>query len=172
MKKTIVAILVVTIFITAGWALAQGWGRGRDMAFGPCPRMNFGPISGTSYLAGDLNLTQEQMQKVQALREAHWQEVAPLQNELRSKQLELRSLWMQPNPEQEKIAARQKEVNALREKIQEKATKHRLEMRQILTPDQQAKLETSYGGFAAGPGFGRKGGFGSKRGQGYGPCFW
>ncbi len=171
MKKTIVTILVITILTTAGLALAQGWGRGWDTAFGPCPRMNYGPISATNYWAGDLNLTPEQMQKIQALREAHWQEVAPLQNELRNKQLELRSLWMQPSPEQEKIVAKQKEVNALREKIQEKAAKNRLEMRQILTPDQQAKLETTYG-FGAGPGFGRKGGFNPNRGLGYGPCFW
>ncbi len=113
---------------------------------------------------------------MQALREANWKEITPLQNELMNKRFELRSLWAQPNPDQEKILAKQKEVNTLREKIQEKATKHRLEMQQILTPDQQAQLSATFGGFGAGPGIGRKGGFGPGRGkgygQGYGPCFW
>lgn len=169
MKKTILTILAITILTTAGLAFAQGWGRGAGMGMGagPCA---FGNYPGAALAS--LNLTPEQTQKMQALREVHWKEVAPLHNELVTKQFELRSLWSQPNPDQEKILASQKEINALREKIQEKVTKHRLEMRQILTPEQQAKLSATFGGFGPGPGFGRKGGFGPGRGMGYGPCFW
>jgi len=169
MKKIILTILAITILTMGGLAFAQGWGRGAGvgMSQGPC---FFGNYPGAA-VAG-FNLTPEQTQKMQALREVHWKEVAPLQNELMNKRLELRSLWLQPNPDQERILAKQKEINALTEKIQEKATKHRLDMRQILTPDQQAKLGGAFGAFGTGPGFGRKGGFGPGRGMGYGPCYW
>lgn len=145
----------------------MGFGPGMGMGPGAC-----GPGNFPGAWVAALELTPEQIQKMQAMREAHWQEIAPLQNELVSKRLELRSLWLQPNPDQEKILAKQRELSALVAKIQEKATKHRLEMRQILTPEQQTKLGALYGGVGAGLGFGRKGGLGSGRGMGYGPCFW
>lgn len=169
MKKTILIVLAITVLATASLVFAQGWGRGAGMGIGAAPYA-LGICPGVT--GASLNLTPEQIQKMQALREAHWKEIAPLQNELMSKRLELRSLWVQPNPDQEKILAKQKEINALTERIQERLTKQNLEMRQVLTPEQQAKLGTSYGGFGAGMGFGRKGGFGPNRGLGYGPCYW
>jgi Spy/CpxP family protein refolding chaperone len=71
-------------------------------------------------------------------------------------------------PEQEKILAKQKEIDALRTQLQEKATKNRLEMRKVLTPEQQAQLGADGPGF--GPGYGMRGGFGPGRGYGYGYC--
>ncbi|MGB9699443.1 MAG: Spy/CpxP family protein refolding chaperone [Thermodesulfobacteriota bacterium] len=175
MKKLILTVLAITILATSGLAFAQGWGRGAGMGYGPGAWIAAGPYA-SGYFPGawavNLNLTAEQLQKMQALREAFWKEITPWQNELFSKRLELRSLWLQPNPDQNKILAKQREINALIEKIQEKTTKHRLEMRQILTPEQQAKLGAAFGWFGPGAGFGRKGGFGLGRGMGYGPCFW
>ncbi len=179
MKKVILTILAVTFLASAGLALAQGWGRGAGVGYGP--GMGFGPGMGIcaapygpGYFPGtwaaNLNLSTEQIQKIQNLREAYWKDIAPLQKELFSKRLELRSLWLQTDPDQDKILAKQKEINALTEKIQEKATKHRLEIRQILTPEQRAKLGAGW--FGPGAGFARKGGYGAGRGMGYGPCFW
>jgi len=80
-----------------------------------------------------LNLTPEQNQKFQALQESHFKETIPLRNEIMTKQLELRTLWAQTNPDQAKILAKQKELNALRAQLQEKGTQFRLEMRKGLT---------------------------------------
>jgi len=157
----IVAIFVITLVATSGLAMAQGWGRGEGMGRG----------HGPGGWAAGLDLSAEQNQKMQALRESHFKETIPLRNEIMSKRLELRTLWVQTNPDQEKILAKQKEVNALMGQFQEKATKHRLEMRQILTPEQQAKLGAfpgRHGGF--GPGYGMRGGFGHGRGMGEGGC--
>lgn len=159
MKKMIVAVFVITLVATSGLAMAQGWGRGEGM----------GPGHGPGGWAAGLNLSPEQNQKMQALRESHFKETVPLRNEIMSKRLELRTLWAQTNPDQEKILAKQKEVNALMAQLQEKATKHRLEMRQVLTPEQQEKLGNfpgRRGGF--GPGHGMRGGFGHGRGMGEG----
>jgi Spy/CpxP family protein refolding chaperone len=183
MKKMFVAIFVVTLLATSGLALAQGWGRGPgygpEYGSGPCGFGSGGPGSGPEYgpkgaWGAGLNLTPEQNQKMLAVREAFFKETLPVRNEMQVKQLELRTLWAQTNPEPEKIIAKQKEVNALKTQLQEKGTMFRLEMRKILTPEQQAQMG------AYGPGFGRgqgmRGGYGPGRGMGmgqgmgYGPC--
>jgi Spy/CpxP family protein refolding chaperone len=171
MKKMIVVVLAVTVLVTAGVAMAQGWGRGPG--YGPGPGAGYGPGQGMEYgprgsWGANLNLTPEQTQKMQAMREGFFKETLPLRNEMQIKKLELSTLWAQTNPDQEKIMAKQKEINALRAQMQEKGTKNRLEMRKILTPEQQAQVT------AFGPGFGRghgmKGGFGPGRGMGPGSC--
>ena len=166
MKKIIVTVFVIVLLATSGLALAQGWGRGAGMGpgYGPCAT-GYGPGG----WAAALNLTPEQTQKMQALRETHFKETIPLRNEIMSKRIELQTLWVQDNPDQEKILAKQREINAVRTQLQEKATKHRLEMRQVLTPEQRAKIGAfpgRPGGF--GPGHGMKGGFGPGRGMGWG----
>jgi len=162
MKKTIVAVFVIALMATSGLAMAQGWGRGEGM----------GPGHGPGGWAAALNLTPEQQQKMQELRASHFKETIPLRNEIMGKRLELRALWAQTDPDQGRILAKQKEVNALMAQLQEKATKHRLEMRQILTPEQRAKLGTfsgKRGGFGPGHGMqGMRGGFGHGRGMGWG----
>jgi zinc resistance-associated protein len=163
MKKMIVAVMVISLLATAGLAMAQGWGRGPGYGPDYGPRGAWGP---------GLNLSAEQNQKIQAMKESFFKETLPLRNEMQTKRLELRTLWVQTNPDQEKILAKQKEINALRAQLQEKSTKNRLEMRKVLTPEQQAQLGAYGPGFGPGfgPGPGMKGGFGPGRGMGYGGC--
>jgi len=175
MRKMIVGLMVVALLATAGMAMAQGWGRG--MGYGPGPGAGYGPGSGMGYgpkgsWGPALNLTAEQNQKVQAMREGFFKESLPLRNEMQIKQLELRTLWAQTNPDQDKILAKQKEINALRAQLQEKGTRHRLEMRKVLTPEQQAQIGAFGPGFGpgSGPGMGMRGGFGPGRGMGNPGC--
>jgi Spy/CpxP family protein refolding chaperone len=161
MKKIIVAVMMVALLAAAGLAMAQGCDKCSGMG------MDYGPHSGGGHSGGhglwkDLNLTPEQVQKVQALRESFFKETLPMRNDLMSKKLELRSLWLQTNPDEEKILAKQKEISALRAQLGERAIKNRLEMRKILTPEQQAQLASLRGrewrehdrgcGYGPGPG--------------------
>ena len=82
------------------------------------------------------------------------------------KQLELRGLWSQKNPDEEKILAKEKEISALKSQIQEKGTKYLLEARKVLTPEQQAKFGTEGFGFI----HGMRGGFGPGPGMGSFGC--
>jgi Spy/CpxP family protein refolding chaperone len=175
MRKMIVALMVVALLATAGMAMAQGWGRG--MGYGPGPGAGYGPGAGPGYgpqgsWGPALNLTAEQNQKIQAMRESFFKETLSLRNEMQIKKLELRTLWAQTNPDQDKILAKQKEINALRAQLQEKGTRHRLEMRKVLTPEQQAQIGAFGPGFGpgAGPGMGMRGGFGPGRGMGNAGC--
>jgi Spy/CpxP family protein refolding chaperone len=106
-----------------------------------------------------LNLTSEQKARIQALREAHLRDVKPLQDRMFSKRGDLKLLWLQGNPDKEKILAKQKEIRELRDQMQDKATAFRVDMFNILTPEQQEKAKT-FGpgcGFEPGRGDGRMG---------------
>ncbi len=131
MKKIIVALALILMMPGLGWAMVPGRDQGEgikmhDRAF--------------QRLSAALNLTPEQNQKLKEMREGLRKETIPLRNEMMSKRFELRALWMQANPDEGKILAKQKEIHALRSDLQEKITRGRLEMRKVLTPDQQAQL--------------------------------
>ena len=140
MKKTtlITVSLMLALALMATAALARGPGRGYGM--GP------GYGYGTPAIP---NLTADQSSQIQALQKAHLDEIAPLQEELFKKSTEIRSLWSTPNPDQAAITGKQQEISNLRTRLQEKGTNFRFEIRKLLTPEQQAQLNTS------GPGMGR-----------------
>ena len=132
-----------------------GWGTDAN-----CPGFN------------QLNLTPEQKTKFAELQEKQWKDTVTLRNEMQTKRLELRTLWSAPNPDKDKILAKQKEMNELRGKLQAKATDFRLETRKILTPEQAAQVGTFGPGMGFGGPCGRGMGGGWKMGRGGfgGPC--
>jgi Spy/CpxP family protein refolding chaperone len=149
MKRLTVLFVVITLVFSATIAMAGPRRCGSDMgpgcAMGPGHGMGsgcgIGPDCGMGpYALANLNLSAEQSSKIQALGEARLKEVSPLQNQLFSKRAELGLLWIQSNPDQEKITAKQKEISNLRDQVQEKATQYRLELRKVLTSEQKAQL--------------------------------
>jgi len=96
-----------------------------------------------------LNLTSEQKARIKTLREANLRDVKPLQDRMFSKRGDLKLLWLQSNPDKEKILATQKEIRELRDQMQDKATAYRVDMFNVLTPEQQEKAKT----FGPGRGF-------------------
>lgn len=87
-----------------------------------------------------LDLTAEQREKINTLREAHLKDIKPLQNQLYVKSRELKDLWLAKTPDRESILDLQKEVQALRNQLMDKLTTYRLDAWQLLTPEQQAKV--------------------------------
>lgn len=133
-KKVLVGMLAGAMILasTVGTSFARGgpgmggygkgmWGpgNGRCMGLGICNPNN-------------PSLSQEQKDKLFALREAYLRDVTPLQNELAAKKLELRNLWAAQNPDQARITEKQREINRLQERIQERATKYRIDCQQVL----------------------------------------
>jgi Spy/CpxP family protein refolding chaperone len=170
MKKlamTLITVVAVTAFAASAFAFGPGWGRGHGG--GPC-------YGGDVTALSELNLTAEQTAKINSLREAHLKDVKPLQDKMFSKRGELRLLWLQQNPDQDKILAAQKEIRTVRDQMQDKMTVHRLNVLKVLTPEQQEKLKAL--GLGRGSGRGMKGGFhgkgpgmGSGAGWQGGPCY-
>lgn len=116
-----------------------------------------------------LNLSDEQKTKIEALITADQKEIRPIREKLFDKSVALRRLWLQENPDKDKIIALQKEVRTLRDKVEDKATTLRFEIRKVLTPEQQEKLASF--GWGRGHGFRPRGGMRGNGGYGPGICY-
>ena len=156
MKK--IVIISLSLFLGLGLlavaVMAQGPGFGRGFGMGP----GYGPPG--NFFA---NLTPEQSAQIQALQQDQLKAIAPLQQELLAKGTELRSLSLNPNTDPTVIGTKQKEIWDLRSKLQEMTNNLRLQVRAVLTPEQQAQFDT-FGPrrgmgprMGAGPGMGRMG---------------
>jgi len=107
--------------------------------------------------APGLNLTDVQITKLNALRDAHLRDTKSLQDQMYNKRGETRLLWLERTPDQKKILTIQKEVRTLRDQLYDKQTAYRLEAQKILTPEQQAKLQDHGAGQGYGYGKGMRG---------------
>jgi Spy/CpxP family protein refolding chaperone len=115
--------------------------------------------------ARQLNLTEEQTAKLQALRESYLRETLVWRDSLVIKRFDLRDLLRDPQSDPNQVLAKQREISDLESKIQERAVLHQLEMRKVLTPEQIKLLPpgVGFGGFrgqgmmrGGGPGRGRE----------------
>jgi len=95
------------------------------------------------------NLTPEQSAQVFDLKQKFMNDTVELRKQMMVKRTELASLWNSPNPDQNQISAKQKELWALRDQMQAKAAAFRAEAGKI-TPV----------GYGPGMGMGRGGGKG------------
>jgi len=84
-----------------------------------------------------LNLTDEQQEKMHDLKVAHQKEMVPLQADLKLAHLELEEL-IRDGDISKKMDAAIKKVNDLKASQFEKQIKHRLEVGKILTDEQKA----------------------------------
>jgi Spy/CpxP family protein refolding chaperone len=177
MKKLAIGlgvVLLIAVFTFPAFGRGPGWFHGWGSGSGPgaCIGQDYDRgqgrgMGGYGYGPGmsGLNLTDEQASKIESLRETHYKEIAPLRSELYTKKTELQALWAQKVPDRKAILAKQNEISKLRDQMREKSTLHRLDMRGVLTPEQQDQLLAGNHGKGFGRGFGPRGGFGD--GSGY-----
>lgn len=127
MKKQL-GILIMAMVLAASnvYAFRGGQGMGPGMGMNPC-------------LVSIPDLTEDQKALMRTKQEAFQEDIDPLREKLFNTRVELRALWSRADPDEAGIKAKQAEVQSLQSRIQERATQYRLECRQILTPEQQAK---------------------------------
>lgn len=159
MKKltlTLMAIAVGMLFTSQvfAWGPGRGHGEGRDCRY----RSEAG--------FEKLKLTDEQKTKIEAMQDANDKALRPLREKMFDKSVELRREWLKANPDKNKINAAQKEMRTLRDSIEDKDTALKLEIRKVLTPEQNEKMANSHWG--RGPGFGPRGGMRGHEGHGPG----
>lgn len=168
MKKMYV-VLTAVIFValaTSVFAFGPGAGSLNDNAgYGIHRGAEMGP--GFMGRGAKLDLSSEQLAAMKQIREKFRIDTEALRNDLIKKQVELRTIYADPKAGDAAILAKQKEVDALKQKMQDKMVQLRLEQRKIFTPEQLTKLSEAIKVFANGKGRGR--GFGS-RGFGPGAC--
>ena len=169
MKKLLLAIGSI-LFAMAVSTNLMAWEQGRGRAHMMQERGR--QPEGIYALYGKLNLTADQKTRIETLRNAHLRDIKPLQDQMFSKRGDLKLLWLQTTPDKEKILAAQKDIRAIRDKIEDKAVAHRVDVFTVLTPEQQEKARAFVGGHGQGPGPGMGEGRGKKgmMGPGDGPC--
>lgn len=128
MKKSGLALIIAILFLMAGAAFAgekekNGW---------------MGPFSPDTL--SKLKLSADQSSQIQALRGTVIQTVAPLRNSLSEIKGELTALWYANEPDKDRIKEKQKEVRSLREQIKDKIANYSLELKKLLTPEQNIQL--------------------------------
>jgi Spy/CpxP family protein refolding chaperone len=117
---------------------------------------------------GMMNLTPEQAAKIFDLKEKMHADTVDLRRQIMVKQAELAALWEAENPDQHAIVAKQKELNALRDQMQEKMTVFQFEAIKI-APGCNIGMGMGMGeGYGMGPGMGYGPGMGMRRGPGGG----
>ena len=81
------------------------------------------------------NLTPEQAGKLFDLRQKFLDDTAGLRKDMLVKRMELRALWRAENPDEKQILAKLKEINAVKEKLQEKFVPLRLRSKENPSPE-------------------------------------
>ena len=147
MKKTKTLTIITMLLFLAVAVSPSLAARGRGM--GPGGPGGGGCIDPT--VLKELNLTAEQKAKISALREAHLKEVKLLHDKLFSLKGDLRLLWLEKNPDREKIAAKRKEIRGLRDQLQDKRDAYFLEVLNVLTPEQKESFRAACPGGGHGP---------------------
>ncbi len=146
---------------TGGPASAGGPGGFRgpgSMMGGPSGPEGFQPGYGPRFHGrfGEafLGLSKEQIAKMQELRDRFYNETRDLRYDMAQKRLEMRKLFMDAKTDDATLLAKQKEMSALRQKLQDKMAQMMIEGRKILTPEQLQKLDRMGMGTGGGMGFG------------------
>lgn len=116
--------------------------------------------------AARLNLSTDQITKINTLRSDFAKETLTLRTGMQTKAMEMRTLMMDPEKNQAKIISLQKDMSTLRQQLQEKSLQFRIKARKVLTPEQIAMLPA--GGMRMGMGFSAGNGRGMGRGMGQG----
>ncbi|MCX8111262.1 MAG: periplasmic heavy metal sensor [Syntrophorhabdaceae bacterium] len=129
----------------------------------------FGPRGGRGYgdfcrMQAELNLTKDQSERLWQIRERFHTDTEKLRYEIFQKGIELKSLYADPKADKTTILNKQKELNALRLKLQDRRAQMRVEQREVLTPEQLNKLNQ----FRPGPGYGMMGYGRPGQGRGFG----
>jgi len=126
-----------------------------------------GPGRGPGFGFKDLDLSQDQETKIDAMHLEMQKEMIPLRNKLDNLRSELHLLMTEEKADQGAIDSKIEAMSQVRTAIQKKKTAHHLAVRSLLNKEQRVKFDQRM--LARGEGFGHGSGFGAS-GKGQGPC--
>ena len=133
MRKSKILVFLLALLLITGSAYAVG--KSQDNP-GDNPQIKHSKMHDHNRL----NLTPEQQTKLKELMKNFRKDTVFLRNDIKVKRLELRALWTVPQPEKDKIIAKQKEIIDLTTQLKMKAIDFRLEACSVLTPEQAAQV--------------------------------
>ena len=132
MKKTLTGkgLIVLTIVAVIGFGTYAfaGWGMGYDH-HGPGWHHGGYGSPGTGNMMG--NLSDVEIQKMDAQREAFFKSTEDLRQKVYEKELALQSEFAREKPDTKKAASLQKDISELQAQIDQKRIDHMVEMKKI-----------------------------------------
>jgi len=137
MKTTILAGTAMALALSSALAFAQGPGYG----MGPGPGMmgpGYGPGPGGAIAS--LNLSDEQREKIAAIREEHRRKNWDAMGQMQSEMFKLRQLYRAEKLDAGAIAEQQKKVDELRRQLIKSRVETRNQISALLTKEQQQQF--------------------------------
>jgi periplasmic protein CpxP/Spy len=92
-------------------------------------------------IAKELELTNDQVNRIEAIFSSYRPQMIDLDSKLKEKEKELRDTRKNPNSTREEISKLSDEVEGVRENMRKVRVDMFLQIRDVLTPQQRAKLE-------------------------------
>jgi Spy/CpxP family protein refolding chaperone len=89
----------------------------------------------------ELNLTDEQREKLSSLREQRMKAAIPIEADLKLAQIDLQKLLRNDTPDKTAVSRQADRISALRASLMKNRLSGMLEARAVLTPEQQKKLK-------------------------------
>ena len=87
------------------------------------------------------NMTQDQKDRMKAIRDRFQADTHDLKYDIEIKKLEVRKLFTDPKTDDETLLAREKELNGLKLKLMDRKAEMKVEWRKVLTPEQVRMLD-------------------------------
>jgi Spy/CpxP family protein refolding chaperone len=136
------------------------------------PSAGLGALTDMPGAADMPELSNEQLDRMDVLRQSHIREMLPLRTDVQIKEMELDALWRAEKLDGREIAAKVNELSALRGRLELARVNHLLAMYEVMTPEQRKNFRP---GARRGQRRGmmrgmRQGGPGPMMGGGMGPC--
>ena len=165
MKWLTVVMAGVALALASSVVAAQGYGPGHGQARGTMgsPGMmggsGMGMMGGPGMMDGQgmtgggvlaaLNLTDEQREKILAIREEHRKKNWGAMGEVRAEQYKLRGMYRADKLDADKIAEQQKKVDELRRQTLKSRVEAHNQIAAVLTPEQRKQLRQAAPGWFA-----------------------
>jgi Spy/CpxP family protein refolding chaperone len=165
MKRTALTAIAVVALAALMWAQpGPGAAAGGPMGRAGMPMMDKTDQTATTGRGGPMDMmanmpdmTPEQMEKCDAMRVAQMKTVLPIRTDIQVAEIELDALWRADNIDAKKIIAKVNEIGGLRQKLELAMVNHRIDMYNLMTPDQRkAMKKMGMGPGMKGKGMGRK----------------
>ena len=163
-KPGLFLAIAAMILIFAAAALAQG-PQGSQGRFGKGQGQGFGPEERLEMLAEKLELTPDQVSAIEGIRDAGREKGLSLRKDMMRLRNELEGEMLKDTPSEKSVLGLVEKIGSVRTEMETNRTTDRLEIRQLLTPEQRDKM------LVLRDGRGHRRGRGEGRGPGRGgPC--
>ena len=154
MKRTTLTAIAVVALAGLMWAQpGPGAAAGGPTGRAGVPMMDKTDQTATTGRGGPMGMmadipdvTPEQMEKCDAMRVAYMKTVLPIQTDIQVAEIELDALWRAEKLDAKKIVAKVSEIGGLRQKLELAMVNHRIDMYNLMTPDQRKAMRKMHMG--------------------------